>query len=136
MFLLKRVLAQLIDFVVGLFIFLAIFVWLLPLASGVIESSVLRAVLGLAAVIGINYLVHYPFMLTGQTIGKAFFSLKIISTDNIRTDLPIPVVIQREILCKVASCYLICIPVLAGKLGGHEEATHTKLIALQVSVKR
>ncbi|WP_261805848.1 RDD family protein [Lapidilactobacillus luobeiensis] len=127
-FLMKRIFAQMIDLLVGflsLFVSLAVIV---PKLEGVIKSPVIRAIIALILVVLINLLVQYPFMLNGQTLGKGFYRLRIVSTDKKRKNLTVPIIIQREILCKLMSCYFICLPVFSGKLGGHEEATHTKLI--------
>lgn len=128
MFLIKRLMAQLIDLVVGLLIIFLTFGFILPFFSHWVTNDIIRAILGVMLVVGLTYLVQYPFMVNGQTIGKGFYRLKIISTDKLRKNVPVAVVFQREILCKLMSCYFICLPLLAGKLGGHEEVTHTKLV--------
>lgn len=124
----QRVCAQLIDFLLGVLFLFAIFGLLMPVLAQVLPSDVLRGVLGLVLFVCGYYVLQYPFMQNGQTIGKGFYHLKIVSTDEIRKDVPVAVVVQREILCKLMSCFFICVPVFFGKAGGHEEATHTKLV--------
>lgn len=124
----QRVFAQLIDFLLGILILFAIFGLLMPLLAKVVPSDIIRGVLGLVLFVFGYYALQYPFMQNGQTIGKGFYHLKIVSTDEIRKDVPVAVVVQREILCKLMSCFFICVPVFFGKAGGHEEATHTKLV--------
>lgn len=124
----RRIIAQLIDLLVGLMVLVATFTMILPFLSTYISNSVVLAVLGLFLIIAIITLIQYPFMMNQQTIGKAFMGLKIISTDKIRKDVSVSVIVQREVLCKLFSCYFICIPVLVGRAGGHEEATHTAVV--------
>ena len=131
-FIAKRIFAQIIDLVVGFLILFAVFAFLVPALKGVLPNNWVRTILGLVVVVLAIYGVHYPFMVQGQTIGKAFFALRIVSTDKVRLDVPVAVVVQREVLCKLLSCYFICIPVLFKKLGGHEEATHTKVVNVRL----
>ncbi|WP_071130293.1 RDD family protein [Enterococcus timonensis] len=128
MLLMKRIMAQVIDLIVGLLIIFGTFGFLVPFVGKFIGNDVVLAILGIVVIALVTYGVQFPFMTTGQTIGKAFFQLKVISTDKIRKNVPVAVMMQREILCKLMSCYFICLPMLAGKMGGHEEATHTKLV--------
>lgn len=90
--------------------------------------DIIRTLIGMFLIGLLYFFIQYPFMQNGQTIGKGFYRLKIVSTDKFRKDISVAVVFQREILCKLMSCYFICIPLLAGKVGGHEEATHTKIV--------
>lgn len=90
--------------------------------------DIIRTLIGMFLIGLLYFFIQYPFMKNGQTIGKGFYRLKIVSTDKFRKDISVAVVFQREILCKLMSCYFICIPLLAGKVGGHEEATHTKIV--------
>lgn len=125
----RRIVAQLIDLMVGMLVLVATFTVILPFLSKFIPNSVVLAILGLVLIIVIITLIQYTFMLNQQTIGKAFMGLKIISTDKIRKDVSVSVIVQREVLCKLFSCYFICIPVLVGRAGGHEEATHTAVVS-------
>lgn len=127
-FMMKRACAQVIDFFLAILTLFAIFGLLLPRLSGVLTNDIFRSLLGLILFVTVYYLVQLPFMQNGQTVGKGFYHLKIISTDEFRQDVPVVVIIQREILCKLASCFFICLPMLMGRNGGHEEATHTAVI--------
>jgi uncharacterized RDD family membrane protein YckC len=128
--LLKRIGAQVIDFFVGVFALFIVFSFVVNKMAWLIPSPGIRALSGIAFYIGIMYLIQLPFMENGQTIGKGFFNLRVISTDKYRKDVTVAVMIQREILCKLMSCYLIALPLLFGKMGGHEQATHTRVIDL------
>ena len=126
--LMKRAMAQLIDFVLGILMLFLIFGFVLPWIQPLIPNDIIRTLIGMFLIGLLYFLIQYPFMQNGQTIGKGFYRLKIVSTDKFRKDISVAVVFQREILCKLMSCYFICIPLLAGKVGGHEEATHTKIV--------
>ncbi|MGX7198368.1 RDD family protein [Enterococcus nangangensis] len=127
-FMMKRIFAQMIDLLLGFLSIFVTFQFILPLIAKITTNNVVQGIVALTVMILLPLAVQYPFMMNGQTIGKGFFSLKIVSTDKERLNVPVAVVVQREILCKLASCYLICLPLFVGKLGGHEEATHTKLV--------
>ena len=128
--LMKRVMAQLIDFFLGILLLFVVFGFLLPIFQPFISNDWLRTLLGIFLTGNIYFFLQYPFMQNGQTIGKGFYRLKVISTDTVRKEMTVAVIFQREILCKLMSCYFICLPLLAGKAGGHEEATHTKVIQI------
>lgn len=121
-----RIAAQLIDIIVCFAVVVLSFMYILPLFLRFLSSTA-AAVILLLLVIAVNLLIQIPFYKTCQTIGKAFAGLEIVSTDPQRP-LTLTVLLSREILCKLASCYFICIPVLAGGRGGHEEATKTAVI--------
>lgn len=126
----KRICAQLIDFVLGILMIYLVFVVVIPLYAGFLPNDFLTVFIAIF-LMGLFYFgLQYPFMQNHQTLGKAFFHLVIISTDPYRKDVPMAVIIQREILCKMMSCFFICAPLLFGKAGGHEESTHTKIVQL------
>ena len=125
---LRRILGQLIDLIIGFSILIGTFAYILPFLSDYISNKTLLAILGLIIIILANYLIQLAFMMNNQTLGKAFMGLKLISTDEIRKDLSVSIIIQREVLCKLISCFFMCIPVLVGKNGGHEEATRTAVM--------
>jgi len=123
---------------VDIFLFLAIVVFffaflipsILPLADdGNVNSSTVLfiAAAALVLVVIITFALQYPFLSAHQTIGKAFFRLKIVSTNEQRP-LTVSVIVQREIFAKVMSLYLLCLPVLFGKTGKHDEACETGVI--------
>ena len=66
------------------------------------------------------FALQYPFMQNQQTIGKAFFQLQIVSTDKYRKNVPVAVIFQREILCKLASVSSFACRYCLAKEGGHE----------------
>jgi len=131
---LKRLLANFVD----IFLFLAIVVFffafvlpsILPVADREeVNSSIalLIAVTSLILVVVSTFAAQYPFLIIHQTIGKAFFRLKIISTNEQRP-LTVSIIVQREIFAKVMSLYLLCLPVLFNKTGKHDEACETGVI--------
>lgn len=123
---LLRLLAQLVDVFVGIAIFVAVFLWLPGLLLPLMESAI-AAVLTLVTAVALVFLVQLPFLFQNQTVGKAFFGLEIATTDPARP-LTLSILLQREIFCKLMSCFFICIPALFGKSGGHEAATGTQVI--------
>lgn len=126
--LMMRIMAQFVDLVVGVLALLVTFIYMLPFLSGYLGNDMLLALIGIGMVILIVFTLQYPFMVNQQTLGKAFFSLRIVSTETTREKVTVGIVIQREILCKLLSCYLICLPVFFGKAGGQEEATRTAVV--------
>ncbi|OTN75068.1 hypothetical protein A5886_000112 [Enterococcus sp. 8G7_MSG3316] len=126
----KRICAQLIDFVMGIITIYLIFVFVLPLYSHLVPNDFAAVCIAIVLMGALYFGLQYPFMQNHQTLGKAFFHLAIVSTDPYRKDVSVAVIIQREILCKVMSCFFICVPLFFGKAGGHEESTHTKLVQL------
>lgn len=136
MMLLARILAQVIDWVVFILSLLVTFVYILPFLSNYVGNSMLLGAVGLVIVGLLVFGIQYPFMKNQQTLGKGFFSLKVVSTEKTRSDITVSVIIQREILCKMMSCYMICLPIFFGKVGGHDEATRTTLVKTQRSVGR
>lgn len=123
-----RVLAQLIDlflcFAALIFSFMAVPPVLSRFTSGSTVSGVLVLIIAVLLVVA----AQYPFLKVNQTVGKAFFGLVIESTDPQRP-VNMSVLLQREIFCKLMSCYIICIPVLIGQPGGHEVATGTRVVS-------
>jgi len=136
MMLFRRILAQLVDLVVGVLIILVTFTRIIPFFSADVKNDTVLGVLGFVLVFGLILAVQYPFMKNQQTIGKGFFALKVVSDEKTRPEMTVAVMIQREFLCKLVSCYFICIPVLFRRPGGHEEATRTRVVNVEKSVRR
>lgn len=122
--LIRRLLAQALDLLCGVLLLLGCFLFLLPwlLASGM--TPAMAGVLLTMLFLALCFLIQLPFWAVHQTVGKAFFGLKMVSTDSTRP-LTISIIFQREVFCKLVTCYLLCIPMLAGQPGGHEVATKT-----------
>ncbi|MCL1996802.1 MAG: RDD family protein [Defluviitaleaceae bacterium] len=118
-----RMLATIVDILVFFIVIIGFFVFAVPILG---EESAVSVVALLVVAIAVPSLLQYPFMKVGQTIGKAFFGLHIVSTNEGRAITPF-VVFHREVIAKVMSCYLICIPVLFGKIGPHEVMTETRV---------
>lgn len=126
MLIVARVLAQLVDIFtsLGVLVFLALVVH--PAITDFGIQPTIGAVFVLILAIAIIAGIQYVFLQTHQTIGKAFFRLKIVSTEPDRP-LDMSILLQREAFIKMFSCYLVCFPVLLGRVGGHEVATKTKV---------
>ena len=122
-----RILAQLIDLFVCFAALMVSFVWILPALPPFSSSSVLSGILVLVLTVLLAVGAQLPFLKVHQTVGKAFFGLVVAATDS-RYPVTLSLLLQRELFCKLMSCYLICIPVLFGKPGGHEVATRTKVV--------
>ena len=124
---LRRLLANFVDIAVFLAIVMGMFIFVLPFfvdLTGVYEGSIVLAVGAFVLVPVLTFGLQYPFMLVNQTIGKALFGLRIVSTSE-RRPVTVSVIVQRELFAKVMSCYLLCLPVFYGRVGKHEEATET-----------
>ena len=131
--LVSRILSQIIDLLTGLLALAAVFCLLLPFLSRFVSNQIILGVLGVLLTPSLIFLIQYAFLVNQQTVGKGFFSLKVIPVDqdenpDLYREVNIKIMIQREILCKLMSCYLICVPLLTGQAGGHEEATCTRCV--------
>jgi len=126
--LLKRICANIIDIILFFVIFVLLFLYVYPAVSGFVANPTIAAVVILLLIIALVAVVQYPFLLVHQTVGKAFFRLKIISTNQERPMTP-SIVLQREVFCKVATGYLLCAPVFFAKQGVHEAITETEVIS-------
>jgi len=124
----KRLCANIVDIVLFFAILVVLFINVTPVVSRFIANPTVTGVIVLALVLVVVGGIHYPFMIAHQTIGKAFFRLKIVST-NVERPMTASIVLQREVFCKVATGYILCAPVLYGRVGGHEIATETEVIA-------
>lgn len=126
--LLARLVAEMIDILVYFAVFIGSFIFILPYFLQFFGSMNIL-IIGLFFILSIlvTFALQYPFLKTHQTIGKCFFRLKVVTTNSSRP-LNIPIIIQRDIFGKVFTCYFICIPILFGKMGGHELATETKIV--------
>jgi len=80
-----------------------------------------------ACIAAATFMVQYPFLRVHQTIGKGFFGLKIVSTNEQRP-LTVGIILAREVFAKIMTGYLLCLPVLVGKQGKHDEACETDVI--------
>lgn len=136
MMLFRRILAQLVDWLVGVLIILVTFTRIIPFFSVYVKNDTILGVFGVVLVIGLILTVQYPFMKNQQTVGKGFFALKVVSDEKTRPEMTVAVMLQRELLCKLVSCYFICIPVFVRKPGGHEEATRTKVVNVKKRMRR
>ena len=127
MTIIKRILANVVDIAVFIALFVVSFLYVLPFISNFIGNETASAAIVLLLAIAVCALLQYPFLSVHQTLGKAFFKLKVESTNDQRPITP-SIVFQREIFGKIATGYLLCLPVLFGKQGGHELTTETKIV--------
>ncbi len=136
MIVVMRVIAQLIDILLCIGIYVVSFIYASPVFAKWVSSifgissfssNVFAAALTLILGTLVAVLVQLPFLKTNQTIGKTFASLEIVSTNKNRP-LNMSILFQREIFCKLVSCFIICLPVFVGKTGWHELATETQVV--------
>ncbi|MCL2016867.1 MAG: RDD family protein [Defluviitaleaceae bacterium] len=128
MLLLKRIMANMVDISVFLIVVILAFMYVDPQLSQIFGNSpVVAGILLVMTVVG-TFILQYQFFKVNQTIGKAFFRLVIVSSNDARPLTP-GIIIQRELLGKLCTGYLICIPVLWGAQGNHDIATETKVIS-------
>ena len=120
----KRILANIVDIFVFIALFVLAYLYVLPLLARFSENHTVNAVIVLVLVVAVTAGIQIPFLLVNQTVGKAFFGLRVVSTNSQRPLTP-GIVFQRELFAKVASGYLLCLPVLAGRKGGHDVVTET-----------
>ena len=124
----KRLLANLVDIAVFFAILTVCVLYLSPIALDIIGNTTVAAVTVFLLVATMVAGIQYPFMIIHQTIGKAFFRLKVISTNDLRPMTP-SILLQRELFGKVATGYLLCLPSLFGKTGGHDAVAQTEVIS-------
>lgn len=121
-----------VDIAVFLALILLFFMVILPFFDDFLRPdgeylSLPIAGVVLVLVLLINFAVQYPFMVINQTIGKAFFGLRIVSTNNNRP-MTFWIVFQRELFAKVFTMYLMAIPVIFGRQGQHDVACETEVV--------
>ena len=113
---------------VDIFLFFALlvaaFIYVRPFIERFTDNHTVNAVIVLILVIVAAAGIQTPFIFADQTLGKAFFRLKIVSTNDQRPLTP-GIILQRELFAKVATGYLLCLPVFIGKKGGHDTVTET-----------
>jgi len=126
----QRVLANLVDILVGMLVSIVSVVFVLPIFLPYFNQVHIPVIISFISIIGLTFIIQYPFLKINQTVGKAFFSLEIVP-DNDMGKVDVSLLLQREIFGKLATCYLICIPVLYGQRGGHELMTETRVIKKQ-----
>jgi len=124
----KRILANIVDILVFFTIFVLAILYLQPLLAQVSENHTVNAVIITVLAVGVTSGIQIPFLLVNQTLGKAFFKLRVVSTNKERPISP-GIVLQRELFAKVATGYLLCLPVFIGNKGGHEVITETDIEA-------
>jgi len=125
--LIKRIIANVVDILVFFALLTAAFVYVQPFLARYSDNHTVNAVIIIILVIIVTAGIQAPFIIVNQTLGKAFFGLKIASTNDQRPMTP-GIVVQRELFAKIATGYLLCLPVLFGKRGGHEEISETEIV--------
>jgi len=75
--LMKRVLAQIVDFVLGILTIFLVFTKGIPPISQIIANDFVVVLLAIVLMGSLYFLIQYPFMQNQQTLGKAFFHLLI-----------------------------------------------------------
>ena len=128
--LMKRLLANIIDLFVFFASIVVSFVYINPTLANIMDPN-MAAFAILVVICLINFALNYPFMTRGQTIGKAFFSLRVVSDkgeDEYAPQVGVRTMIVREVFGKFMPMYFLCLPLLFGKRGQHEVMTATKVI--------
>ena len=111
------------------FAILTVFVlYVSPIALNIIGNTTAASIVVFLLVSVLVAGIQYPFMIVHQTVGKAFFKLKVVSTNDLRPMTP-SILLQRELFGKVATGYLLCLPSLFGKVGGHDAVAQTEVIS-------
>ncbi|MCL2188121.1 MAG: RDD family protein [Defluviitaleaceae bacterium] len=124
----RRLLANIVDIFVFIAIIVVCFQVIIPLFIPAGEGlSLPWAGVVMVGVCGATFLAQYPFMLVNQTIGKALFGLRVISTNDARP-MAAGIIFQRELFAKVMTCYFMCLPVLFGQEGKHDEVCETEVV--------
>ncbi len=121
--LIKRILAQLVDILLYFLINGAVFVLLAKSNMGNLVSVLLAIVLIHVVYIGIQY----PFYKVGQSIGKGFFKLYVVSTSKEVVITP-SYMLMREVMFKVLTCYMSCLPALWKGECLQDKSCYTKVI--------
>lgn len=122
-----RLLANLIDIAVGIMALIGTMVYVFPMVNMAVGYDMAAAAISIVLYVVGLYLIHYPFMIVGQTIGKAFFRLRIVTTNHERPLTP-AIIASREVFGKLMPFYTLCLPVIFGKEGKHDEVSQTKVI--------
>ena len=118
------------DIFTFFFLFVLAYLYVLPIIARFSDNHTANAVIVSVLVVAVTAGIQIPFLLVNQTLGKAFFGLRVVSTNSERPVTP-GIVFQRELFAKVATGYLLCLPVLIGKKGGHEVVTETEVEVTQ-----
>lgn len=119
-----RIIAQIIDLLCAFILLLVCLIWAAPWLNTFFPNDMLLGIVIVFLFICVLFLLQLPFLMVNQSIGKAFCGLEIQSTNSERP-LTLSILLQREIFCKLMTCYFLCLPVISGQLGGHEIATET-----------
>ena len=121
--------ANFIDVFVFIAIVVLFLVVILPLFLPYGQEEISLGVAGISFILVgcLVFLLQYPFMRINQTIGKAFFGLRIESTND-RRPLTVGIIVQRELFAKALTCYFMCLPVFFGNEGQHDIVCETRVV--------
>jgi len=125
----RRVLANFVDVFIFVAVIVAVFIFVLPFFIPIPEGEEMGigwAIFALTGVLGFTFAVQWPFYLNNQTVGKAFFRLRIRSTNDARTLTP-TIILHRELFAKVFTMYFMCLPLLWNGVGFHDIACETEV---------
>jgi len=119
----RRVVANLIDLFILIFS-TALGIYLSSLLSNLFEELFFLLIVSLVCIIVlIPIAIQSIFWMEGTTIGKMMTFCQVVDENNKKLDYF--AMFTREYLSKVLSCYLVCLPVLAGKPGIHEIVSYS-----------
>lgn len=125
--LIRRILSQILDWMLAILMLAGAFRVTSPILDQYFtkfNSVLITFILYCIALL----IISIPFFMNQQTIGKAFFGIKIESEENYK--IGITLLLFREIGIKLLSLYMVCVPVLLGKKGIHEIMTNTKVVKI------
>lgn len=122
--LIQRALAELVDIMLNLFLLVVNVKFILPIFYGLVDIPLLYMILSLAMYIALIILAQGLFWSNGESVGKYFMRLEIISKGD-DDDLTLELMIAREFFIKYISFYFSSIPLLFGKESIQEKATNT-----------
>ena len=127
----RRALANFVDVFIFIALVVAMFMFVMPFLAPLPEGgemSLVWAALALLGIAGFYLAVQWPFYMNNQTVGKAFFRMRIKSTNDSRP-LTTTIILQREIFAKIFTAYFMCLPVIWGGQGFHDAACETEVEA-------
>lgn len=130
----KRMLAELVDIVVNIFLLVFEVKFILPMFNGLMEHSILYFIFTLAMYISLIVLVQGLFWNNGESIGKYFMRLEIVNKDE-EVGISLELMFMREFLVKYITAYISCIPLFLGKESIQDKVTNTEVRRKHVAAK-
>lgn len=130
----KRMLAELVDVMVNIFLLVFEVKFILPMFTGLLEHEILYFIFTLAIYISLIVLAQGLFWNNGESIGKYFMRLEIYNKDE-EEDVTLELMFMREFLVKYITFYFSCLPLFFGKESIQEKVTNTVVRRKHVAAK-